>query len=390
MGTTMKRKTFAVVHNIPSPYRIHLFSAIHRELEKRNIDFMVHFFSHGHRERPGAWKNIDIPLPHKFWRDYGIPQGGRKIHFNPGLISHLAANRPDFLLVGGPWDTPSGFLSSLLAAQTTGIAWVEGNTTTPGRCTGPIASYKRFMLNKHRYVAVPGLEGEKYLDLLFGKHECKRPQNVLLPNIVEESKFRLDPVKKSRARLATRKSLGITDHDRLALWPARLNPVKGVLEFVSNLDSRILNGWKILIVGEGALLQELSRIIEEKKLTDALIIKSYIPYDNMPELYAASDLFMLASMQDPNPLSVVEAMHSGLPLLLSRRVGNFPEALVEKITGWGFDPTDSNSVIEAASLAFSASLPELNRMGAASGERAQEFWSTSTVVQKFLDRVGAV
>ena len=54
----------------------------------------------------------------------------------------------------------------------------------------------------------------------------------------------------------------------------------------------------------------------------------------MPKYYAASDLFLLPSIHDPNPLSVVEALHSGLAVAISDRCGNVEEGVMDGDNGF--------------------------------------------------------
>ena len=379
--------TFAVVHNIPSPYRLHLFAALEQDLHKRGHDFVVHFFAHGHQDRPDSWQNPDIPFPHKFWRDYGFSFRNVDLHFNPGLIGHLLKNPPDYLLVGGPWDTPTGFLASLINRNRVRIAWMEGNTFTPGRITGPIGFYKRCILSLYNYMAVPGVEGANYIKLLYGNQGMQLKNIVVFPNLVDECLFTPKTAPLSEQKNEMLNLLGIRSDEKLAVWPARLTQVKGIVKFLKNIRAELLVNWKIVIIGEGPLKNEISDVIKQRNMAERVIIRNYIEYQKMPELYSSADLFMLASLYDPNPLSVVEAMHSGLPLLLSNRVGNFPEALKEGINGWGFDPSNVVSILKATENAFTATADQLAEMGRKSVERVRIYWDTEKSICAFLDTV---
>ena len=55
-------------------------------------------------------------------------------------------------------------------------------------------------------------------------------------------------------------------------------------------------------------------------------------------------IFLLASLRDPCPLSVVEALWMSKPLLISNHCGNISEALVESKNGFSFDPLSSKSI----------------------------------------------
>lgn len=384
----MGKQTFEIVHNIPSPYRLHLFAALARELEKRDTGMFVHFFSRGHRDRPDSWRNPAIAFPHRFWRDYGLRWRGIDAHFNPGLVLHLLKKPADFLLVGGPWDTPTGLLVSLLGRRKTGITWIEGNARTPGRIHGLLGAYKRTILGRYDFTVVPGDEGRRYVDLLMGQRRSPRPAVVILPNLVDETRFQPGWLMPVEAKTCVRESLGIGPDERFAIWPARLEPVKGILGFLSVVDPHMLAGWKIVIIGEGSQQAAIEELIKQRGLEPRVSLKKNLPYAEMPKLYAAADLFVLASQYDPNPLSVVEAMHSGLPLLLSNRVGNFPEALAEGDNGWGFEPDAPDLLAAAAAKALSASADQLAEMGRQSKSRALKFWCTDTAISSFVDSIG--
>jgi glycosyltransferase involved in cell wall biosynthesis len=64
----------------------------------------------------------------------------------------------------------------------------------------------------------------------------------------------------------------------------------------------------------------------------------------MLELYSVSNLFLLPSLSDANPLTCIESLWSGLPLLISKNVGNYPEVVNIGENGFVFDYNDSNSL----------------------------------------------
>jgi glycosyltransferase involved in cell wall biosynthesis len=173
----------------------------------------------------------------------------------------------------------------------------------------------------------------------------------------------------------------------LAVWPARLEPEKGILPFLKILDPNWLSDWLILIIGQGRLLSDLNTFIRERDLSEHVRVSEYLPYNLMPAIYSASDLFLLPSISDQNPLTVVEALHSGLPILLSSQCGNFAEALREDWNGWGFDPNNQDEMRGAAEAAFVASPDSAKKMGLRSAEIAKQFWDSDLVVKRFCSEV---
>ena len=377
-------KRFAVVHNIPSPYRLHMFSLLNERLRARGVEFHVHFMARSHRHRH-HWSGFSegIPFPHTFWLNTGPIVRGRKWDFNPGLIAALSGRRTDYLMLGGLWDSLTNFALTILGRRSVGIAWCEGNTSTPGRITGAALTLKRSLLQRLQFCAVPGIEGGKYMQLLLG-NASPAPKIVVLPNIVDETLFTPEGRDVEGERRQVRSTLNVAAGDSLALWPARLIPDKGVCEFLSCFDRGDFRGWTIAILGEGPLKGEISRILSERNLQERVRLIPYLPYEKMPSLYRAADLFLLPSMLDPNPLSVVEAMHAGLPILVSKRIGNFPEALRPGENGWGVDPLDEAGLRSAVIGVFSTPRSELRRMGTASREVAASVWEAQGRSMPFL------
>jgi glycosyltransferase involved in cell wall biosynthesis len=372
-------RTFSIIHNIPSPYRLHLFAALGRALEARRYRLHVHFMARAHGDRPHwAAEAEGIPFAHTFWRDIGPTVRGKEWHLNPGLIARLFVRPSDVVMVGGPWDSLTGASATFASLRSHRIGWFESNTLTPGRTTGVALQIKRSLLLQYDVLAVPGEEGAKIgLRFLGGP---RRPI-ARLPNLIDERRFAPDPT--GTARAAVRAELGLAPGERLALWVARLTWEKGISEFLSTIEPATLAGWRLVIVGDGPLRADVDRVLRERGYGERVQILAARTYAAMPDLYRAADLFVLPSVYDLNPLSVVEAMHSGLPLLVSRRTGNFPEAFHEN--GWSLDPFDKDDVRRAARAAFGAVPAQLAAMGQRSRALAAETWATERAVDRFLD-----
>lgn len=364
-------KKFWVVHNIPSPYRLHIFNALWKECMKRGLDFHVHFMSdmsRGYDERPVSWRNPKMDFPYTYWRDYGVGQR----HVNPGLLWHLWKNTPDYLLAGSPFDTLTGMLAGRMTNGVT-CTWCEGNTKTPGKMGGLLGAVKRFALGGYKYVAVPGSDAAKYIALHQARTRKKIPQPVILPNLVDETRF-------------TAKDWGAAHDDvRRAIIPARLKPVKGLMEFVGLLTPELLKGWKILIIGDGELKDPLQSLINGLGLSDNIEIKPFVAYDEMPKYYAASDLLILPSIYDPNPLSVVEALHTGLPLALTSEAGNVEEAVTPGKNGWVLPVKDKDSFAAVLGDVFATPVERLREMGEWSKAHNAQYWNTERAIKGFTD-----
>lgn len=382
-----KRKRFEIIHCIASPYRVHMFSEMYRQLSARGIDFHVHFMSdmsRGYDDRPKSWRNPKMDFPYTYWRDWGYSH----YDFNPGMIWHLLFHRPDWLLVGSCYDTFTGILASTLcSARHAKLCWLEGNTKTPNRVQGLVASIKHFIMSRFAYVGVPGTDAIRFI-ALHQTHTCfKMPSPVILPNIVDESRFRPRESWDAQEIREMRSRLGVLPNELLALTPARLEPVKGLVPYLRTLDRRLLEGWKIVIIGGGNLQDEICKIIQECNLSSVVKVLGYMPYNEMPKMYAAADLFVLPSIFDPNPLSVVEALHSGLPVAVSEMAGNVDDAVAEGENGWVLPVKNSECFARTLKEVFSTTIERLQEMGKYSRMNKARFWNSRESIQNFLNAI---
>jgi glycosyltransferase involved in cell wall biosynthesis len=161
--------------------------------------------------------------------------------------------------------------------------------------------------------------------------------------------------------------------------------VKGLVEFINQIPENFADNNVWLIAGDGSLQNTLEETIVRKGLGQAVRLLGYVNHNKMPELYAAADIFLLPSLTDPNPLSAIEAAFAGLPLLISTRLGNFPELLQQGITGWGFDPYNPKETKQALMQAMTCSEAHLTKMSDQVKRVANDFFDCDTVCNRLLD-----
>lgn len=107
-------------------------------------------------------------------------------------------------------------------------------------------------------------------------------------------------------------------------------------------------------------------------------------HDQLKEHYRKASIFVSPSLSDAFPLTVVEAMAAGLPVVASA-VGGIPEAVVHETTGLLVTPNSSESLAEGLSRVLADS--ELRRkMAIAARERALKCFS----YQAIADQLSAV
>ena len=371
--------------NIPSPYRVYLFEELARQLEAKGVAFTAHFMTHGHGERPKSWLNPEMHFVYRYWRDYGIMHR----HFNPGLIVCSWLKKADVLLVGSPFDTFTGILAAFTARAKIKCTWVEGQTKTPGKMKGIIGWFKRLVLSRFKYVAVPGNDASQYIALHQSLTKMDMPKPVFLPNLIDEARFCPRAMCPKADVASCRGKIGAKDDERVCLIPARLDASKGLIPFFEALDSELIKaGWRILVMGQGELKERIFEIVKSKGIADCVFVFDYVPYEQMPIYYASADLFLLPSLHDPNPLSVPEALHSGLPIALSEQAGNVEEGVTEGRNGWRLPVNNTEAFKEKLKVVFSTPIEQLRKMGQFSLKENAQFWNTEKAIAIFIKAIG--
>ncbi|MEG6523544.1 glycosyltransferase family 4 protein [Desulfotomaculum sp. 1211_IL3151] len=162
---------------------------------------------------------------------------------------------------------------------------------------------------------------------------------------------------------------------------ARLAPQKGVAYLLKAASLLKEYNITLLIVGDGPLRQQLEEEALELGLGNRAIFAGM--RENIEEIYAVLDIFVLPSVTEGLPLAILEAMAAAKPVVATR-VGGVPEAILEGKTGLVVSPKDP----EALAVALAGLLGErelLSRMGKNGLKHVNDKFTITLMVQKTLD-----
>jgi glycosyltransferase involved in cell wall biosynthesis len=174
------------------------------------------------------------------------------------------------------------------------------------------------------------------------------------------------------ARREIRSAFGVGRNDVLLGQVGDIIPRKGLLYLVRALP-RILQTTphvKLLVVGDhkgtADYLAQVRREAEDLGVMDA--IRWAGRRRDIPEVLSALDVYVLASLEESFPLSILEAMASGLPVVATA-VGGIPECVLPGENGYLARPGDPAPLAAAITrLAQSAELRR--RLGTTGREQA--------------------
>lgn len=200
---------------------------------------------------------------------------------------------------------------------------------------------------------------------------------VVIPNGLETEPFRSATDKRK-----LRRQLGMNESEGLITMVGRLAPPKDFETLIAAWEDLRVSGWKIWIVGEGPLRPRLENIIQAKGLRHEIMLVGE-RYD-VPTVLQASDIFVLSSRWEGMPLTIIEAMLAGLPVIATR-VGGVPELVAEGTTGLLVPLRDPLALRDA--LAQLIVSEESRRLF---GERGRQRALQQFTVERMIHRVRAL
>jgi len=170
---------------------------------------------------------------------------------------------------------------------------------------------------------------------------------------------------------------------------ARLNPVKGhgyVLEALHRLKARGLDV-HYLIAGEGPHREAIEAQVRELGLSDQVTFAGTVSESGVLETLRASDVFVLASegIGEAAPVSVMEAMASGLPVVCSI-IGGTADMIDDQVDGLLFAQRDVDALTRSLER-LALDLDFRARIGTAARARALASFDYRAMARRLYDAV---
>jgi glycosyltransferase involved in cell wall biosynthesis len=172
-------------------------------------------------------------------------------------------------------------------------------------------------------------------------------------------------------RAQVRREMGLRPEDFVILKVARLDPVKDHLTAVRTLElvAASLPNARLVIVGEGPERPAIEELVRRRSLTGCVRLLGL--RRDIPRVLAAADVFLLTSVSEGVPLTLIEAMAAGVPVVATR-VGGVGEVVQDGVTGL-LAPAGSHGELCAALLRLAGDSDLRRRMAHHGRERATLF-----------------
>lgn len=164
----------------------------------------------------------------------------------------------------------------------------------------------------------------------------------------------------------------------------RLVPEKNIFSLL-DLMPRIINEFKnvnLLIVGDGILRKKIQNYIDNLNLSSHIKIAGYKQNKEVVKLLKKIDLLILPSDKEGLPISVLEAMASGLPVVATD-VGGVSDAVVNNKTGLLVQKNSKNALFNAISVLLKDQ--DLRRkMGLEGKRRVKKYFNIQRMIKEYV------
>jgi glycosyltransferase involved in cell wall biosynthesis len=223
-----------------------------------------------------------------------------------------------------------------------------------------------------RIIVVSVFDREKGLKAGVGKNEQYR----LVRYGIDVMDFR---VRNRRFRM--RESLGLSNSDLVVGMVACFKPQKAPLDFIdlASLVRKDFPEVKFLLVGDGRLSGKIFRRIKQLGIGRNIILTGW--RRDIPMILSGLDVFVLTSLWEGLPISVLEAMAASLPLVATN-TGGIREVVVNGENGYLVEPRDIHSMHRRLAELLSDSRKRSSLAGRAAEDAGSEEFSTGGMLKR--------
>lgn len=320
-----------ILHNIISPYKTLIFNKLYQQYE----DMKVVYISETEAIREWHIDREELHFPHDIMFS-GSLENVKQFRAAIRTWKTLQKFNPDIVIIGG-----YNYVSYLIGfcwAKFKGkriILWSASNNEDRSRYFLK-EKLKSYIVRKFDAANVYGSKSRDYL-LKLGIE----PRRVFIKGNSTDNKFYSAGTMRHRVckrRLC--REAGLPENNFLFI--GRFSQEKNILSLLEAYEKLLTNSitsWGLILVGNGPQRLEIEKYIERHDLKN-VHLPGFKQRDDVVRYLAMSDVFILPSISEPWGLVVNEAMASGLPVIVSKNCGCYPDLIKEGANGFSFDPYD--------------------------------------------------
>jgi len=324
----------AIIHNIIAPYKSLLFN----ELGTICPDLRVLYMAETESDRDWAIRKDFLDFPYDILFK-GSLDDVSQVRVALRTWRWLNEFGPDVVIIGGYnyfacW---AGFFWAKVNRKKV-ILWFDSTEEAKPRIVLK-EMIKSLLLKRCDGANAYSQKGKAYL-MKLGMEEGR----IFVNGNATDNPFYFDQTKRlKKDRDLLSKKFGVAPKN--FLYVGRFSPEKNIL-FLLKVYQKLKtqkSNWGLILVGNGPQKNRINDYINEYNIKD-VYMPGFKQKEEVPEYLAVSDVLVLPSISETWGLVVNEAMAAGLPVLVSKRCGCYPDIVKDNFNGFGFDPYDESEL----------------------------------------------
>lgn len=253
-----------------------------------------------------------------------------------GIYEALRSGAPDAVLLTGY--SPRFHRKAFHSARRSRVPILfRGETSDEAKSRDPISSWARdralgWLYRRCHKLLYIGRQSYNHFKRL-GVDDARL---VFSPYCVDVTPFQTEETDRCGLRSSLRTELALGPEDILVLFSGKLSERKGpdlLLSALMALSQRARQRYCLLYLGNGAMRESLKDMTHQASALN-VCFAGFQNQQNLSKFYHAADLLALPSRTSETwGLVVNEALHHGVPVVVSTRVGCHPDLIVPGRTG---------------------------------------------------------
>lgn len=379
-------KCIVLVTNHLTNYRKFFYDKLHEACQKANIKFVVLLMTKCEPQRNWDYEQLKSSYT-ILMKDihFSFPINN---HLNIQVVSLLKEFKPDIVIVAGSYFYYTNWLVLLNKHRLKYPVYFWSETHFKEKTTHNKLQLRiREIFRKIIYQKFDGFWYSGKLSKEFIQYYAKKEARMyFVPNLIDNRFYQNKTMDSNFQKSFLKEKWNIPSCKKVLIIPARLSPEKGIVNFIELLSkAKVKDRTLILIPGTGPLKEVIEA--KAKDLSIDIRLLGFQQQNEMLELYIMSDIFVLPSLSDSNPLTCIEGAWCGLPLLVSTHVGNNPEIVEEGINGYVFDYDKSQEALNKIEKIISADSGWLDRARSHSLLIAEEKYNPESTVARIISEM---
>ncbi|MCK4733875.1 MAG: glycosyltransferase [Methanophagales archaeon] len=182
---------------------------------------------------------------------------------------------------------------------------------------------------------------KKIFDIFFGYKMLRDASKVIASTKIEAGQYKKMDVDEDKIEIVPngidlseydnlpergefRRKYSIRDDEKIILYLGRIHKIKGIDLLVDAFAEliKVMDNVKLAIVGpDDGFLSTIKKQIEDLKVGDKILLTGRIPEKDKLGAYVDADVYVLPSVYETFPISVLEACACGTPIIVTDRCG---------------------------------------------------------------------